>query len=756
MQYLNKFLEFVEFLGDSIINIFRLLLVLLKSIFSSLFIKIEKVSKLSIKGPVIFSVFRFLVFLKDAIISAVFWIFRLIKNLFLLPKKIFTYLFLRKTFLSGILFALFFIFLPITVIRWFRELPSPESLVLEANKKSTVILDREGKLMYEIYVDRNYHPVDFEQIPYYVKNATLAVEDDKFYSHFGIRVDSVIRAIRNNLTNENSLQGGSTITQQLVKNVLLTPERTFSRKIKEAVLAVLVEARYSKKDIFEMYLNNIPYGGTAWGIQTASKKYFNKDVWELSLAEASLLAGLPTAPTSYSPATDLETAKSRQRYVLERMLSLGYIDEKEFEKATSEELIFANTDGYIRAPHFVDYIRKDLEKRFGRRYVEFGGLTVTTTLDLHIQEKVQSIVTEEVNKNSYLGFSNGAAVVMDVKNAEVLAYVGSVDYFKEVWGAYDVVTAMRQPGSSIKPVTYALALSGSFTPASIINDSPITYKFKGSKDYTPVNYDGQYHGKVTLRQALANSYNVPAVKVANAVGVDNIVLKGKEMGLTGWEPDGFYGLSITLGGKEVRLLDHTNVYATLARQGVHKEPKVYLCIKDSNGYEIYESEDAEKTVLSPEVSYLLWDILSDQNARLPAFGVNNFLSIPGHKVAVKTGTTNNIKDNWTLGYTPSYVVGVWVGNNDASPMRQGLASGLTGAAPIWNKIMTEILKDKPNELFERPENVFIKRDEKCGISELFIKGTNIPQSLCPEKDEEDGDEDKDKDKDRDKEKKDKD
>ena len=503
-------------------------------------------------------------------------------------------------------------------------------------------------------------------------------------------------------------------------------------------------------------MNNIPYGGTAWGIQTASKKYFNKDVWELSLAEASLLAGLPTAPTSYSPATDLETAKSRQGYVLERMLSLGYIDEKEFEKAISEELIFANTDGYIRAPHFVDYIRKDLEKRYGRKYVEFGGLTVTTTLDLDIQEKVQSIVTEEVNKNSYLGFSNGAAVVMDVKNAEVLAYAGSVDYFKEVWGAYDVVTAMRQPGSSIKPVTYALALSGSFTPASIINDSPITYKFKGSKDYTPVNYDGQYHGKVTLRQALANSYNVPAVKVANAVGVDNIVLKGKEMGLTGWEPDGSYGLSITLGGKEVRLLDHTNVYATLARQGVHKEPKVYLSIKDSNGYEIYESEDAEKTVLSPEVSYLLWDILSDQNARLPAFGVNNFLSIPGHKVAVKTGTTNNIKDNWTLGYTPSYVVGVWVGNNDGSPMRQGLASGLTGAAPIWNKIMTEILKDKPNELFERPANIFVKRDEKCGISELFIKGTNIPQSLCPEKDDEDGDEDKDKDKDRDKEKKDKD
>jgi len=736
MQYLNKFLEFVEFTGNSILYVLKLLLALLKNIFSSLFIRSKKVPKEyqdKHKKP---RLFTFFVFIKDTIISVIFWIFRLIKDIVLFPKKIFTYLFLRKSFLSGILFAIFFIFLPITIIRWFKELPSPESLVIEANKKSTVILDRNGKLMYEIYVDKNYHPVNFEEIPEYVKNATLAVEDDKFYSHFGIRFDSVIRAIKNNLSKENGLQGGSTITQQLVKNVLLTPERTFSRKIKEAVLAVLVEARYSKKDIFEMYLNNIPYGGTAWGVQTASKKYFNKDVWELSLAEASLLAGLPTAPTSYSPATDLETAKSRQRFVLERMLNLGYINKEEFNKAISEELVFADTDGYIRAPHFVDYIRKDLEKRYGRRYVEFGGLTVTTTLDLDIQDKVQSIVTEEVNKNSYLGFSNGASVVMDVKNAEVLAYVGSIDYFKEGWGAYDVVTAMRQPGSSIKPVTYGLALSGSFTPASIIDDSPVTYKFKGSKDYTPVNYDGQYHGKVTLRQALANSYNVPAVKVANVVGVDNIVLKGREMGLTNWEVDGSYGLSITLGGKEVRLLDHTNVYATLARQGVYKEPEVYISIKDSNGYDIYENENTKKTVLSPEVSYLLWDILSDQNARLPAFGVNNFLSIPGHKIAVKTGTTNNIKDNWTLGYTPSYVVGVWVGNNDGTPMRQGLASGLSGAAPIWNKIMTEMLKEKPNELYERPANVFVKKDDRCGISEVFIKGTMIPSSLCPEKEKE--------------------
>lgn len=703
MKYIGEILSFVELVGDFVIFIFVWFFKLLRGFFN--------------------------------------FIVSLIKKIFSFPKRIFKPSPVIRSFILGVLFSLIFILFPVIVYRWFKELPAPDTLVIEASKKSTVILDRNGKLLYEIYVDKNYNPVKLEEVPDFVIKATLAAEDDKFYEHYGIRVDSVIRAIKNNLTKKNSLQGGSTITQQLIKNVLLTPERTFSRKIKEAVLAILVEAKYSKNEILEMYLNNTPYGGTSWGIQSASKKYFDKDVWELSLAEASLLAGLPTAPTIYSPINDLSLSKSRQKYVLDRMFELGYISEDGVGKAYSEKLVFANQDGYIRAPHFVDFIRKDLEKRYGKRYVETEGLIVTTTLDLDLHDKTQEIVSEEVEKNSYLGFSNGAAVVMGVDNSELLAYVGSIDYFKEGWGAYDVVTALRQPGSSIKPVTYALALSGSYTPASIIDDSSVTYKFAGSPDYTPVNYDGKYHGKVSLRQALANSYNIPAVKVAKSVGVDNIVLKGKEMGLTNWEVDGSYGLSITLGGKEVRLLDHTNLFGTLARRGTYKEPKFYISIKDSRGYDIYFDKREEKQVLSPEVSYLLWHILSDYYARLPAFGVNNFLSIAGHRVAVKTGTTNNIKDNWTLGYTPSYVVGVWVGNNDGSPMRQNLASGLTGAAPIWNKIMTEVLKDTPKEDYEMPQNVFVKKDDKCGVSEIFIKGTNISQSLCPEK-EKDKEDDK--------------
>ncbi|MBU1132983.1 MAG: PBP1A family penicillin-binding protein [Patescibacteria group bacterium] len=648
-----------------------------------------------------------------------------------------------KPYFVGALISVVFIFTPLEIYRWFRELPTPGSLVTKANQSSTRILDRNGKLLYEIYVDKKYNPISLDEVPLHVIQSTIAVEDDKFYSHWGIRLDSVIRAAKNNFFGGN-LQGGSTITQQLIKNVLLSPERTVSRKIKEAVLALLVEVKYSKSQILEMYLNNVPYGGTSWGIQSAAQKYFGKNVWELNIAESTLLAGLPSSPTSYSPITDLEKAKERQRYVLDRMVETRYISKEEVDEAFDMELNFIDQVEFIRAPHFVIYVRGLLEKEYGKRFVELGDLTITTTLDLELHDKVQEIVKEEVGKNSYLGFSNGAAVVLDSKNSEILAYVGSVDYFQEGWGAFDVVTGYRQPGSSIKPVTYALALSRNYTPATIIDDSAITYKVEGQKPYTPVNYDGKFHGKVTVRQALANSYNVPAVKVASSVGPDNIVDLGHKMGLSNWKIDGSYGLSVTLGGKEVRLLDHTNVFGTLSRNGIYKETTPILSVKDSKGYEIYKDRREDSQVLSSEVSYLIWHILSDNVARTPAFGSGSSLVIPGYKVAVKTGTTDNIKDNWTLGYTPSYVVGVWVGNNDGTPMNRYLASGLTGAAPIWNKIMTEVLDGKPNEVYEKLGDIFVKYDEKCGVSEVFIKGTFVPETLCIEKEEdEDGGKDDD-------------
>ena len=636
-----------------------------------------------------------------------------------------------RLFLLGVLLAILFIFIPYVVRSWFGELPNPEMLAIEQKYGPTQILDRNGVLLYEIYADKKYEPVQLERIPENVVNATIAVEDSLFYIHGGLRPDSIIRAFRKTFM-DGDKQGGSTITQQLVKNVLLTPERTFSRKVKEAVLSLMVEAKYSKQQILEMYLNNIAYGGNAWGVQSAAQKYFAKNVWELDLAESAMLAGLPSSPSLYSPLNDIAVAKERQKYVLDRMVSLGYIRREESETALAEELVIVPQKDFMGAPHFVNYVRQTLENMYGSNFVNRGGLKVTTTLDYALQQKAEAIVFDEVQKGSKYGFSNGAAVVLDVKNAEILSYVGSSDYFAPIWGAFDVVTSYRQPGSSIKPVTYSLALAGNFTPASILKDSPVVYRSQGSEPYRPVNYDGKFHGDVTLRAALANSYNVPAVKVAKAVGPDNIVSLGKDMGLTNWRVDGSYGLSVTLGGKEVRLLDLANVYATLARKGAYAELSPIISIRDGRGYEIFSKKVIyPRQVISEEVSYLMWHILSDEQTRLPAFGTRNFLSIAGKQVAVKTGTTDLIKDNWTFGFTPSYVVGVWVGNNDNKPMNRYMASGLTGAAPIWNRIMSEVLAGKANEIFDTPTGVFVKRDEGCNRTEVFIKGSNVPKSLCP-------------------------
>ncbi len=635
-------------------------------------------------------------------------------------------------FLLGIIFTVIFVIFPLTVRRWFQELPNPDLLVIDASRRSTKILDRNGQLLYEIYVDRNFDPVRLNQIPDNVKNATIAAEDENFYSHWGIDLKGIARAARETILNKN-LQGGSTITQQLIKNVLLSPERTVSRKLKEIVLALWVETKYTKDQILEMYLNNTPYGGTAWGIETASNKYFGKNVWELDLAEAALLAGLPSSPSTYSPLTNINLAKERQKYVLDKMIALKFITQDQEDRAYAENLNIIGETQFIRAPHFVDYVRGELERLYGKRMVELGGLTVTTSLDLNLQEKVQNIVTDEVTKNGLnLNFSNGAAVVIDPKTSQILAYVGSIDYFQPGWGAYDVLTANRQPGSSIKPVTYSLALSDGYTLSSTIKDEPVTFPQIGGPPYTPVNYDGKFHGEVTLRQALANSFNVPAVKLASALGPDNIVSLGHEMGLNEWAISDKYGLSVTLGGKEVMPLELANVYATLARKGVYQETTPIISVKDNQGYEVYSRNSNERRAISEEVSYLIWSVLIDNNARTLEFGPNSYLVVPGYTVAAKTGTTNDKKDNWTLGFTPSYVVGVWVGNNDGSPMNYYLASGLSGAAPIWNKIFQTVLLGRPNETYPMPSGVINKYDDKCKKSEYFVKGSNIPASLCPQ------------------------
>ena len=634
-------------------------------------------------------------------------------------------------FVSGSVFSIVFFAIPLAFFTLYEELPDLSQLFQRIPNAPTKIYDRNDKLLYEIYIDKKYEPAALEKIPDHVVKSTIAIEDSEFYLHKGIRPLSIMRAAKATVL-DDTLQGASTITQQLVKNLLLTPEKTLMRKIKEAMLALMVEQRYTKDQILELYLNNISYGGTTWGIQSASKKYFGKNVWELDLSEASLLAGLPTAPSVYSPLNgDIELTKTRQKLVLNRMVELGYITPKEAESAYHKEIKIIPQTEYIRAPHFVMYVRSELEKKFGKRLVESGGLTVKTSLDLDFHEKVQQIVSDEVSKNAYLNITNGAAVVLDPKTGGILAYAGSRDYFYEKFGSFDILTAFRQPGSSIKPVTYALAFENGHTPASTVKDEKVIFKNEW-ETYEPVNYDGKYHGKVTLRQALANSYNIPAVKLASKLGADNVVALGKEMGLTNWEKDGSYGISVTLGGKEVRLLDLTTVYATFARAGEYLPTTPFLSIKDSRGYEILQKGE-EKRVLSKGVSYLITNILSDSKARIPAFGTNNYLTIPGHTIAVKTGTTDSKRDNLTLGYTPSFVVGVWVGNNDNTSMNRNLASGLSGAAPMWNRIMSLTLEGKNAEKFEVPESIIVKEDKTCGIKEIFVKGNDKFNPGCGKK-----------------------
>ncbi len=633
-----------------------------------------------------------------------------------------------RFFMFGTAFALITVLVPLELSRLYKQLPKPE-LLLQPSRSTTRIFDRKGRLLYEIYSDKQFEYVTLNKVPTNLINATIAVEDDEFYTHSGIRPLSIIRAAKATFL-ESEIQGASTITQQLIKNVLLSTEQTFERKAKEAVLAIMVERKFTKNQILELYLNNTPYGGTSWGVQSASKKIFGKNVWDLSLAESSMLAGLPLSPTAYSPYSSLEKAKSRQEFVLKRMTLLGYITEEEAKNALAEKLEFASQKEYIRAPHFVNFVRDELNAMYGPRLVELGGLAVTTSLDLDLQDKVQKIVTEEVDKSGFLNISNGASLVVDVKKGEILAYVGSKKYFADDYdGAYDVVRAPRQPGSSIKILPYAMALESGMTPASTLSDSPISIN-TGTEVYTPVNYDGAFHGSVSLRGALANSYNIPAVRLSVKLGPDAIIQKGKEAGLTGWETDGNYGYSVVLGGREARLLDMTNLYTTFARGGKYVPLTGITSVKDANGFEIYQDERTPKQVFSEGVSYLISKILSDNSARTPAFGPNSQLVVDNRKnIAVKTGTTDLKKDNWTLGYTPDVAVGVWVGNNNGDPMSPYLASGLSGAAPIWNQVMHEVLLEKEDTPFDQPESVVAKTYKECNLSEYFISGTES-DSVC--------------------------
>jgi 1A family penicillin-binding protein len=630
-----------------------------------------------------------------------------------------------RYFLYGMFFCLMFVGIYQTY-HFIDNLPSPASIGKMNFAKSTHLYDRNGKLLYEIYRDINRTPIKLKDLPPYVQQATIAIEDKNFYSHRGVSFfGGMLRAVKDTLKT-NELQGGSTITQQLVKSALLSPERTLERKAKEIILAIWTEQMYNKDQILEMYLNQVPYGGSSYGIEEASKVYFGKSAHNLTIDEAALLAGLPQAPSLYSPFVNKTLAEKRRNDVLRAMYQQGYIKEDQYKTALARSVNVLSPTTNIKAPHFVFFTRNTLEEEFGTRQVEEGGFRVTTSLDLDIQTRAEQILKEELEKVKSLNVQNGGVLVLNPQNGEILAMVGSVDYFADKDGAFNVTTALRQPGSTLKPMLYAMAMERGYTAATAIDDSPIVFQAPGGDAYRPVNYDGRFHGKVTLRTALANSYNIPAVKVMNAMGVQPFVDYAKKMGIDSWQDSSRFGLSLSLGGGEITLLDLAQMYSVFASQGYRVEPTPFVKIIDDRERVILEKPTIKTKVMDPGIAYIISDILSDNNARLQAFGPGSALEIKGHKVSVKTGTSNDKKDNLTVGYTPEFLVAVWVGNNDNTPMNPYLTSGITGAAPIWNRVMKYLLEEKStgDEQFKKPDNVLAKPCYGTNRQEYFLVGTD--------------------------------
>lgn len=611
-----------------------------------------------------------------------------------------------------------------------RGLPPPRDLMSRQLDVSTRIYDRNGILLYKIYKDQNRTLIYLADIPLHVRLATLAAEDAEFYSHFGFSVKGIFRSLIRNIK-VGELSGGSTITQQLVKNALLTPEKTLRRKLKEIILAMEVERVFTKDQILEMYLNQVSYGGAAYGLTEAASQYFGKEVNQLSLAEAAYLSGLIKSPTKLSPyGTNPDLASQREKEVLHLMVVNNFINKDQETAALAEKITVKSKITGISAPHFVMYVRQILVDKYGEDVVEKGGLEVTTSLDFKIQQMAEGVVKSEIEKLKKLRVGNGAALVLNPQTGEVLAMVGSKDYFDPESGNVNVVLRNRQPGSSIKVVNYAYALANGYTPATVIDDSPTTFVIPGLPPYTPVNYDGAFRGRLTLRSALAQSRNVPAVKVLAAYGVKKMIEQGRKMGITTWTDPSRFGLSLTLGGGEVKLIDLARVYATIANLG--KQPEINPILKVIN----YKGEVLQvspvppiSSVVDPRIAFLLIDILKDNFARAPEFGLNSYLVIASHpEVAVKTGTSNDLKDNLTLGFNQKYLVAVWVGNNNGSPMSR-VASGVTGASPVWNKIMSSLLQNEKSEVWPVPEGLV---QVPClGRLEWFLAETNTKKLCAP-------------------------
>ncbi len=643
-------------------------------------------------------------------------------------------------------------------------LPAPDDLSAYTGAPSSKIYDRHGQLLYEMpppYTG-SHTPVTLDAIAPYLIQATIATEDATFYSNPGLDLHGILRAVWINV--QGGEAGGSTITQQLVRTVMFSAdervERTLYRKLRELILALRITRRYTKDEILTLYLNETYYGNMAYGVEAAAQSYFGKSARDLDLAECALLAGLPQAPALYNPLEALDAAKVRQAVVLDLMVKQGYVTAQDAELAKAEPLDFAAAPFPIRAPHFVMYVRGQLERKLGLARVQAGGLNVYTTLDLDLTDAARDAIRHHLELLAVCHYDpvcppggrnvrNAALVALDPRTGEVVAMVGSPDYFSaRIAGAVNGATALRQPGSSIKPLTYAAAFEqaalgqGDFTPATMLLDVRTAFVTREGTPYVPLNYDLVFRGPVRLREALASSYNLIAVKVLDAIGVETLTEMARRLGITTFDDGagraGRIGLAIGLGGGEVRLLELTAAYAAFANGGYAVQPRVIRSVEDADGVVLWETPAGlGDRVLDARVAYLITDILSDDLARVPTFGEGSVLNL-SRSAAVKTGTTTDFRDNWTVGYTPELVIGVWVGNADNETMKE--VTGITGAAPIWHDVMEAALKGQPVHNFARPDGLVDV--EVCALSgelpgpdcphrvvETFIAGTE-PDTVC--------------------------
>ncbi len=570
------------------------------------------------------------------------------------------------------------------------------------NKKNTgtTILDRNGKVLYQVYGATNKVPVAFDTTPKPLVNATLAAEDSQFFEHAGISWRGTARALYEDLSHHSTVQGGSTLTQQLVKNTLLTPDRTVVRKAQEIILATELEHRYSKQQIMEMYFNGVYYGQGSYGVGAAAKTYFNKDVSQLTLGEDAMLAGLPLGPSHFDPSVSPDVAKLRRDYVLERMHELGYITTAQLNNAKAEPVKASSQQIQIQAPHFVFYVLDQLIQKYGTDKVEHGGLTVYTTLDLDKQKVGEDVVKKQISKLGSLHVTNGALVSTDPASGEILAMVGSYDYYDPNYGSVNVTTADRQPGSSIKPLVYLDAFIKGYTPATVVDDKPLSLPDGSGGVYEPKDYDLKFRGRVTVRRALSNSLNIPAVNTLRFVGLLDAINFTHTLGITTLNDPSKLGLSMVLGGGEVKMVDMAEAYGVFANGGKRVDLVTIKQVKDRSGQDItIPDKKPAVQVADPRYAYMITSILSDNKSRAEDFGLNSPLQLT-RPSAAKTGTTTDWRDNWTIGYTPDVVTVAWAGNDDNTPM-VGI-NGITGAAPIWHDYMEAVLAGTPVHDFTVP------------------------------------------------------